>query len=46
MSKLLMNILTGEYIVIMAASAWQGKPILALYWFGAIILNVAITIGL
>lgn len=46
MSNLLVKILLFEYIMIMFSSIIEGRYIFALYWFGAVVLNYSVLIGM
>lgn len=42
MSAVLLKILIVEYFIMMCVAASESKAALALYWFGALVLNVAV----
>lgn len=44
MTNTLIKALLFAYIAILLSSLWEGRYIMALYWFGAAVLNLAVLI--
>lgn len=46
MSNILMKVLIAEYFIIMLACLSEGRFMFGMYWAGAIILNMAVILGM